>query len=192
MLERIRDELSRLLHASFHGDPGHSISKSDLTRMWSLELQWFSPTYSSSLANCLHDSRWLVGEATSLLPNPTIELLPPSLGWQPLLGSLDNIPELTTLPIAQSEQYSSLTVTPTEEKSEDAKENSEIIREAEVSVKALIAHVARKSGLDRREVVRRAQRKRRALDPVTLWMAVALLAREQSLDMHEVMELIEP
>jgi hypothetical protein len=45
--------------------------------------------------------------------------------------------------------------------------------------------------LDQREVVRRAQRKRRALGPVTLWMAIALLAREQSLDMHEVLEIIE-
>jgi hypothetical protein len=50
--------------------------------------------------------------------------------------------------------------------------------------------VSRKSGLERREVVRRAQRKRRALGPITLDFAVALLAREQSLDMHEVLEII--
>jgi hypothetical protein len=56
----------------------------------------------------------------------------------------------------------------------------------------MISLVSRRSGLERREVVRRAQRKRRALGPVTLVMALALLAREQSLDMHEVMELIAP
>jgi hypothetical protein len=45
--------------------------------------------------------------------------------------------------------------------------------------------------LERREVIRRAQRKRRALGPVTLRMAIALLAREQRLDMQEVLEIIE-
>jgi hypothetical protein len=39
--------------------------------------------------------------------------------------------------------------------------------------------------------MRKAQRKRRALGPVTLWMALALVAREQGLDMHEVTTVIE-
>ena len=56
----------------------------------------------------------------------------------------------------------------------------------------LISLVSNRSGLERREVVRRAQRKRRALGPITLVMALALLAREQGLDMHEVTELTGP
>ena len=46
--------------------------------------------------------------------------------------------------------------------------------------------------IDNREVLRRAQRKRRSLGPVTLWMALALVAREQGLDMVEVSSLVEP
>ena len=48
-----------------------------------------------------------------------------------------------------------------------------------------------RSGLDNKEVVRRAQRKRRALGPVTLWMALALVAREQGLDMERVSSAID-
>jgi hypothetical protein len=51
--------------------------------------------------------------------------------------------------------------------------------------------IAGKSALENKEVMRRAQRKRRALGPVTLWMALALVAREQGLDMHDVITTIE-
>lgn len=62
---------------------------------------------------------------------------------------------------------------------------------AEGSIPVLIDLIAKESGLANREVVRRAQRKRRALGPVTLWMALALVAREQGLDMERVTAAIE-
>ena len=62
---------------------------------------------------------------------------------------------------------------------------------AEGSIPILIELIATQSGLDNKEVVRRAQRKRRALGPVTLWMALALVAREQGLDMRSVSSAID-
>ena len=62
---------------------------------------------------------------------------------------------------------------------------------AEGSIPHLIGMIADKSALENKEVMRRAQRKRRALGPVTLWMALALVAREQGLDMHDVTTAIE-
>ena len=47
----------------------------------------------------------------------------------------------------------------------------------------LLDQIAEAAGLDRKEIMRRAQRKRRALGPVTLWMALLLVAREQQLPM---------
>jgi len=61
----------------------------------------------------------------------------------------------------------------------------------EGSIPTLIELIASQSGLDNKEVVRRAQRKRRALGPVTLWMALALVAREQGLDMQSVSSAID-
>mgnify|MGYP005703488287 FL=1 len=63
---------------------------------------------------------------------------------------------------------------------------------SESNIPSLIRYIAKKSEIDNREVVRRAQRKRRSLGPVTLWMSLALVAREQGLDMVEVSSLIEP
>ena len=50
--------------------------------------------------------------------------------------------------------------------------------------------VSSMSGLERREVLRRAERKRRALGPVSLQIAILLLAREQNLDMKELIEFL--
>jgi hypothetical protein len=66
-----------------------------------------------------------------------------------------------------------------------------LVDRAEGSIPVLIDLIAEESGLANREVVRRAQRKRRALGPVTLWMALALVAREQGLDMERVAAAIE-
>ena len=61
----------------------------------------------------------------------------------------------------------------------------------EESIPSLIEIISSGSGLQKKEVLRRAQRKRRALGPVTLWMALALVAREQGLDMGEVVSAID-
>lgn len=53
----------------------------------------------------------------------------------------------------------------------------------------MASRVAKMSGLDKREVIRRAQRKRRALGPVSLEVAMLLLAREQNLELDELTEL---
>ena len=53
----------------------------------------------------------------------------------------------------------------------------------------LASRIAAMSGLDKREVIRRAQRKRRALGPVSLDVALLLLAREQNLEMRQLVEI---
>ncbi len=52
----------------------------------------------------------------------------------------------------------------------------------------LASMIASMSGLEKREVIRRAQRKRRALGPVSLDVAMLLLAREQNLEMEKLVE----
>jgi len=51
----------------------------------------------------------------------------------------------------------------------------------------LLRSIAAASGLDKREVIRRAQRKRSALGPVTLWMSLLLVAREQRIDLEPLL-----
>ena len=61
---------------------------------------------------------------------------------------------------------------------------------ASAHITTLLEQIADSSGLERKEVMRRAQRKRRALGPVTLWMSLLLVAREQKLAMRPFMQTI--
>ena len=193
MSEHRADQIARLLHASFHGAPDRGISKSDLARMWALELQWFSPEDSMGIADRLLEFGWLVEDEGSMMPNPHIEPLPPDLGWQPFSGSFAVIPAFVPPSTNDAPEPTQSESRPPQSKEQElpVEQSRHPLDRAEDSIQALIAHVARKSGLEQREVVRRAQRKRSALGPVTLWMAIALLAREQGLDMHEVLGIIE-
>ncbi|MEE3113669.1 MAG: DUF2240 family protein [Candidatus Thermoplasmatota archaeon] len=193
MSEHRADQIARLLHVSFHGAPNRGISKPDLARMWALELQWFSPEDSMGIADRLLEFGWLVEDEGSMMPNPHIEPLPPDLGWQPFSGSFAVIPAFVPPSTNDAPEPTQSESRPSQSKEQElpVEQSRQPLDRAEDSIQALIAHVARKSGLEQREVVRRAQRKRSALGPVTLWMAIALLAREQGLDMHEVLGIIE-
>ena len=58
------------------------------------------------------------------------------------------------------------------------------------TTRRLLKYIARASGLEAEEVQRRASRKQRALIHVTGWMALALVARDQGLDMESVIQAL--
>ena len=58
------------------------------------------------------------------------------------------------------------------------------------TTRRLLKYIARSSGLEIDEVQRRATRKQRALVHVTGWMALALVARDQGLDMESVIQAL--
>ena len=187
------NEIQKLIFVSFSEDKNLTIS--ELERLWSLELQWMMPEEASLVIKKLIQSGWLVLENNLVSPVNLDKQYFPSLGWQPMLRIISSPPifvsesvphsvEKTDIEseivvnVIQSENNSSLSKHPP-----DRSENN---------IPTLIRFIAKKSKIDNREVVRRAQRKRRSLGPVTLWMALALVAREQGLDMVEVSSLVEP
>jgi len=170
-------EISKLLHTSFSGGSGEKIGLRDLARMWSLEMQWFSPEIAQSLAERLLASGWLVGERDSLSPCLSAFEQSPELGWRPFLSRVDEIPS----PPPSPEKIVS-----TSEKRTPA--IPEARSDSDGGGNKLASLIASLSGLERREVIRRAQRKRRALGPVSLEVAMLLLAREQNLEMDQLVE----
>ena len=54
----------------------------------------------------------------------------------------------------------------------------------------LVKFIARTSGIDATELNRRAERKQKAFRHVTPWLALALVAREQNLDMEAIVEAL--
>ena len=192
MHDEFINEIQKLFFVSFSDDIELSIS--DLERLWSLELQWMMPEEASSVIKKLIQSGWLVSENNMLSPVNIDEYNSPSLGWQPMLRIISSPPLFVSGSVSPSlvktEIKSEIVVNVVQ--SEIASSETHPPDRSESNIPSLIRYIAKKSEIDNREVVRRAQRKRRSLGPVTLWMSLALVAREQGLDMVEVSSLIEP
>ena len=181
MSQDVEIEISKLLHSSFIG--GAAVSMTDLSRMWSLEMQWFSPDSALSLARRLHSAGWLVGSQDSLEPCSSISDHPPEMGWRPFLSRFEEMPESAGMDV-QDEPPPPLDNSV--EKNEGGESSS-----LEIPSARMASIVSSMSGLERREVIRRAERKRRALGPVSIEIAILLLAREQNLELGELIGLLD-
>ena len=189
-----QQDVCHLLHISLEGLSGGTASHGELSRIWSLELQWFTPEDANRIVSVLCERGWLTESEGRLGPAIGLELSRPQLGWRPVPRRLLGVPEYE-VPQEPPAPTPEATRTPTEPKNmprvSDPTPSNLPPDRAEGSIPQLIGIIADKSALENKEVIRRAQRKRRALGPVTLWMALALVAREQGLDMYEVTTAIE-
>lgn len=210
-------DISRILFTIFDGLEHQKIDQSDVVRLWSLEMQWFSPEESQSVIDALSDAGWISRQDVTLYLSDGVKLEIPSLGWRPMTRRMLSPPIYNLTEIDRNGDPASDLSQPrvnaikdidNQSKNQESFSRPKVIREnqgtkndssnnsmpidrAEGSIPTLIELIASQSGLANNEVVRRAQRKRRALGPVTLWMALALVAREQGLDMESVSSAIE-
>lgn len=182
------EEVRRFINSSFSGSPGLHLPSEELLRLWSLEFQWFSPLESSEVLEKLIEAGWLSISEDGVSPTEGIETSLPPLGWRPIFRKLANPPTIPSqAPVETVNEPIPTSVTIVNSHENSAKYPPDW---AEGSIPHLISVIGEKSGLDSKEVVRRAQRKRRALGHVTLWMSLALVARDQGLDMSLIDEVI--
>ncbi|MFL2493805.1 MAG: DUF2240 family protein [Candidatus Thalassarchaeum sp.] len=186
-------EVGRLLYSALSDAQQQSATRDDLSRSWSLELQWFTPEESNSIIEHLCSGGWLVVDAEMLSPASGLTLSMPPLGWRPIPKIILNAPELELDSLPEEDVSPAPISTQRTQEVRISNPGNENIPpdRAENSIPSLIEIISNGSGLQNKEVLRRAQRKRRALGPVTLWMALALVAREQGLDMDVVVSSID-
>ena len=190
-----QQDVCHLLHISLEGLSGGTTTRDELSRIWSLELQWFTPKEADEIVAALAERGWLIESESKLSPSHGLKLSRPPLGWRPIPRRLLELPQFQQVPPTQPTSVPEVARVVTESKPMPRVSDSILSAlppdRAEGSIPQLIGMIADKSALENKEVMRRAQRKRRALGPVTLWMALALVAREQGLDMHDVTTAIE-
>tara|TARA_B100001769_G_scaffold253023_1_gene227823 strand:+ start:405 stop:980 length:576 start_codon:yes stop_codon:yes gene_type:complete len=182
------DEIRRIIHATFSNSITSELPYDELVRIWTLDMQWMNPGMAPQIIDKLCETGWLTNSNGRISPNQKVIPLDPPFGWSPIVRSLLTPPELVVKPVEQPRILIPEGV---------VKSQIEVVTNqkyppdwAEASIKPMIAWISQESGLPMKEVVRRAQRKRRALGPVTLWMALSLVAREQGLNMSKIAELI--
>ena len=190
-----QQDVCHLLHISLEGLSGGTTTRDELSRIWSLELQWFTPEEADEVVSILAERGWLTESESKLSPSAGLKLSRPPLGWRPISRKLLEIPQFQQVPTTQPAPVPGEMGVVSESKAlprvSDPTPSTLPPDRAEDSIPHLIGMIADKSALENKEVMRRAQRKRRALGPVTLWMALALVAKEQGLDMHDVTAAIK-
>ena len=182
------EDVERLIHATFHDSPSVPLSEQELVRIWALDMHWISPELSSEIIESLCQTGWLIRSKDLFFPDPRICSNPPPLGWSPIVRRLKNPPSFVPKPSRASKPE--LKLKSNEPQVELSTSHDYPPDWAGNNIKPMISWISEESGLTQKEVVRRAQRKRRALGPVTLWFSLSLVAREQGLEMSTIMELI--
>jgi hypothetical protein len=182
------EDIKRVLALCFRGQ--ESLDALDLERMLSFDMGWLTPDQATEAVQALIRSGWLTGDEENLTPVESFQDSITPLGWHPR-------PERLYKPIAYNQETASDLVGETTLVTPKVQQKKSIpnLQTADDdprarTTKRLLKFIARSSGLSAEEVQRRAARKQRALQHVTAWMALALVAREQGLEMNSVIEAL--
>lgn len=182
------EDIKRVLALCFRGQD--SLDALDLERMLSFDMGWLTPDQATEAVQALIRAGWLTGDEENLTPVDGFQNSVTPLGWHPR-------PERLYKPIPYGEEDVSDTVEGTSVVAPKVEQKKSIpnLQTADDdprarTTKRLLKFIARSSGLSAEEVQRRAARKQRALQHVTAWMALALVAREQGLEMNSVIEAL--
>lgn len=170
-----------------------SLEIEDVERILSFDLRFLTPDESEQAVRRLIETGWLKekGEIlTSTIPLSGVEK--PPLSWMPrpirLLNPVNyNQENLRDEPKSEiiEEQTVSKNQPPIDKRSEQTV-NADDPRSGKERL--LIGYISRKTGLSKEEIIRRRDRKNKALEPSTTWICLALIAREQGLEMSEIIQ----
>ena len=179
-------DIAILLKQTWGMQQNEPLDVEEICRIWAFDLGWFDMETAERIRDNLIQTGWLDAEGDQLRPAIDTSDVEIPFGWLPTMRALEAppiAPRMTHIP----------------EKVEVEEEGGEggpvVVEETPIDpavshITTLLEQIADASGLNRKEVMRRAQRKRRALGPVTLWMALLLVAREQQLPMHAYVRMI--
>jgi len=170
-----------------------SLEIEDVERILSFDLRFLTPDDSEQAVRRLIESGWLIEKdeiLTSTIPLSGIEK--PPLSWMPrpirLLNPVNyNRENLKDEP--KSEQNKPQTVSEVQPKI--AKKSQQTVNADDPrsgKERLLLGYISRKTGLAKEEIIRRRDRKNKALEPSTTWICLALIAREQGLEMSEIIQ----
>ncbi|MDP6906645.1 MAG: DUF2240 family protein [Candidatus Thalassarchaeaceae archaeon] len=183
----ISPDLANLLAQTWKSSCEESIGLEEICRIWSYDLGWFEIQKAIEVRTNLIESGWLVTEGEYIRPAIDITGIDVPFTWMPVMRILDNPPQFVKSAsenlVKRGKEQADLSVETIERKERP-------VDPIVAHIKKLLEEISKISGLEKKEVMRRAQRKRKALGPVTLWMTLLLVAREQKLPMHPILQNI--
>ena len=180
------EDIRRVIALCFRGIK--KMSDIDLERVLSFDMEWLSPDQSEQVVSKLMETGWLKGGRDELSPNFDIKDISTPIGWFPRPSRL----------ISPIDFGTSTTDEVDNSKSQPAKAKPETTVDAKVPLPSsstdprsklssrLMKYIARQTKIPVEEIERRAERKQKALGYATIWLSLALIAREQNLVMEQI------
>jgi len=156
---------------------------------------WLSPDEASTAVHALMDSGWLIGDEDSLQPVIKNNSITTPLGWFPRPSRLINPVRYDSIQYSDKSDEEKIPI-PNQTKKIEEKVKSEkapeiISKDPRAKIeRRLKRFVSKQSKIDIEEIERRIQRKKSALSFVTVWMCIALVAREQGLEMKDIIDAL--
>mgnify|MGYP003968920727 FL=1 len=183
------EDIRRVLAICFRD--GKALDSIDVERILSLDMEWLSPNDAEIAVQSLISTGWLTGEENALTPSIDITGITAPLGWfprptrlvNPIPVQLDGVTSVEE--IVESTPIADAVVKPKTTESE--------IDSADPRVKLakrLTKFIAKTSKIEIAEVERRANRKQKALAVATNWMCLALVAKEQGIEMQDIVNAL--
>ena len=180
-------DICRVLSLCYRGV--EVLSDLDLERILSFDMGWLSPEDAEIAVSALMDKGWLVGSRDELTLAGEIEQKETPPGWFPR-------PTRLTEPVKFTAIKQDSTPSVDEDKPEVATQPAtvstgepslpELNDPREKLAGRLTKFIARQSKLSIEEIDRRATRKKQALVYVSNWFCLALVAREQGIEMESI------
>ena len=156
---------------------------------------WLSPDEASTAVHALIDSGWLIGNEDSLQPMVKNSSITTPLGWFPRPSRLINPVRYDSILFSESSNEENIQAPKPTKKIEEPVKNENVQELISKDPRAkmerrLKRFVSKQSKIDIEEIERRIQRKKNALSFVTVWMCIALVAREQGLEMKDIIDAL--
>ena len=189
------EDVCRVLAVCFRS--GETLSDLDIERILSFDMGWLSPEEASGSVKALIDSGWLIGDLDSLSSVLTNNSITTPLGWFPRPSRLISPVKYDSVKFEDFNQKDELL-----SNNSPGNENLNQPLQQKVSVEStskdprskierrLKKFVSKQSKLEMEEIERRILRKKNALGMVSNWLCIALIAREQGLEMTSIVEAL--
>ena len=180
------DDIRRVIAICFRGIS--KMSDIDLERVLSFDMEWLSPEQSEQVVSKLMETGWLKGNRNELSPSFDTKGISTPIGWFPRPSRLISPADFEDSPKVEVNQP--ISQTPTAKPS--SKVTNEILSKNHSTdprskmAARLKKYIARQTKIPVEEIERRAERKQKALGYATVWLALALVAREQNLAMEQI------
>ena len=174
------EDIKRVLTICFR--MGGKQTADDLERILSFDMGWMDTETAHDAIKALIFAGWIKDEDGFLSPNCEIKGIRAPLGWQPR-------PSRLTDPLVNENHNP-------EQPPGPIKAQPVILPETEISEsdprarieKRLTKFISKQAGIDSEEIIRRAERKMKALRYCTMWLALCLISREQDLEMNSIID----